>query len=495
MNMIWHIIKKDLRAIWPMWLGWMGLIAVRILLIIYFLYFAGELALRWLGGVGACSFIADALLTLSLVGSLVHADVLVGDRAFWLTLPVARWQLLVAKGIGVLLVCGLSPLVLLVPAWLCFGFNGEEILRVMIYHGMCTGMACAGGFGLAAVTRKSGSFWLWLVVFVVVAIVVAVAVQEALGTGRLLDEIDPVLAVAGSVVVLGFGATWQFFKRKGVVSWICLIVGVGPLLIAMPFVCDRIDLCEFGRGAVVPVDIQGRDDVMVRMSESSSDRVLQWRLVVPKSEKYNRVESRFPGGNWTNPDGEVVVTKEATKIPWLWAWRTAIEEGEHHFIYHFNADWLPKERIGSQKIGFSGRFELRFFKREVLIDEEVCPGLTVRHGSHFIRFFRGGQEAEPFGVRFVTAQAESNRIAWWEFFRSDGAEGRYLKNSGVRATLLWVRIEQSNLGRRIIKTVQQDQDLPPLSPLRFVLKKDRLVGFNISELKAEGLLVLYDNKP
>ena len=129
MKLVWHIMKKDLRAVWPVALGWLSLIALRIPLLLYVLNTKSvdERTMHCLSLISVCAIFGDVLLVFSVVRGLVHEDALAGDKAFWITRPVTGCQLLAAKAINLFLICVVCPLALLVPTWFGFGFNGEEI--------------------------------------------------------------------------------------------------------------------------------------------------------------------------------------------------------------------------------------------------------------------------------------------------------------------------------------------------------------------------------
>jgi hypothetical protein len=99
MNLTWHIIKKDLRALrWPLLL-WTLLIVMKLGAGALLLTADGTEGDSWILSLDAAAKILAALEVLSfiLVAALVQEDPLVGTTAFWVTRPISGGRLLRAK--------------------------------------------------------------------------------------------------------------------------------------------------------------------------------------------------------------------------------------------------------------------------------------------------------------------------------------------------------------------------------------------------------------
>ena len=133
MNLIWHIIKKDVRALrWPLGL-WTLVIILKLGTGVLLLTADGTEAPEWftrLEGI-ATTFAGLELLSVLLVAALVQEDPLVGSSAFWVTRPVSGGRLLRAKLAAIGLVFILWPLVVTLPWWLACGYGPRELAAGM----------------------------------------------------------------------------------------------------------------------------------------------------------------------------------------------------------------------------------------------------------------------------------------------------------------------------------------------------------------------------
>ena len=97
MNLIWHLIKKDLRAL-RFWLVlWVAACGTHLVLRLIQLK-SGDAALPLnFQSTGRPDHLALYVLMLLIAPQIVQLDPPVSGRAFWKTLPIARWRLLVGK--------------------------------------------------------------------------------------------------------------------------------------------------------------------------------------------------------------------------------------------------------------------------------------------------------------------------------------------------------------------------------------------------------------
>ncbi len=97
MNLIWHLIKKDLRATRIWLILWVAACATHLALRLIQLA-SGDSALpQNFASTGRPDHLALYVLMLLVAPQIVQLDPPVSGRSFWKTLPIARWRLLSAK--------------------------------------------------------------------------------------------------------------------------------------------------------------------------------------------------------------------------------------------------------------------------------------------------------------------------------------------------------------------------------------------------------------
>ncbi len=172
MNLIWHIVKKDLRALkWPL-LVWTLLIVAKLGVGVAMLTAVGTVNADWfanwfarmdtfskvLAGLECVSFV--------LVAAVVHEDLLVGTTAFWMTRPISGARLLCAKILGIGLIFFVLPVIVTLPWWLGCGFGPREIawaaLETIVVQAICVLL----GLLWAVVTDGFARFLMWTLVLV-----------------------------------------------------------------------------------------------------------------------------------------------------------------------------------------------------------------------------------------------------------------------------------------------------------------------------------------
>ena len=115
MNLIWHIIKKDLSRLWLGIVFLTGFIALKVFLI-HEIFSTTEVTRDWSSRTGryqALLLVGQWILTFFVAVAVVQEDPVSEPGAFWETLPISRRQLLGAKILGVLLICVIPALVTL----------------------------------------------------------------------------------------------------------------------------------------------------------------------------------------------------------------------------------------------------------------------------------------------------------------------------------------------------------------------------------------------
>jgi hypothetical protein len=125
MNLTWHIVKKDLRALkWPLAL-WIFVIIAKLGIGVVLLNADGTEGVEWFNKMDALAKILGIFEFVSFVltAALVQQDLLVGTTAFWMTRPISGGRLLRAKLLSIGLVFGLLPVLVTLPWWQGCGYG------------------------------------------------------------------------------------------------------------------------------------------------------------------------------------------------------------------------------------------------------------------------------------------------------------------------------------------------------------------------------------
>lgn len=136
MRLIGHIIAKDVRRVAWVWLAWLALVA------------AGVSWVHGRGTVGnAVLWLAGTWLVIAtgfaIAGILMLGDAIEDSRAAWRTRPVGRVRLLAAKLSGGVLILGVAPWLVTLPArWgkgVWFGSFDEALLLPLVVPALAIG--------------------------------------------------------------------------------------------------------------------------------------------------------------------------------------------------------------------------------------------------------------------------------------------------------------------------------------------------------------------
>ena len=120
MNFVWHIVKKDLRALrWPL-VVWVALIAAKLAMGVLLLTSDTTGDQELFDTLSGISKVLAGLefLGVVLVAALIQEDMLVGTTAFWITRPISGARLLTAKLLGLGIIFVVLPVLVTVPWWL-----------------------------------------------------------------------------------------------------------------------------------------------------------------------------------------------------------------------------------------------------------------------------------------------------------------------------------------------------------------------------------------
>lgn len=234
MNLTWHIVKKDLRALkWPL-LIWALIIVAKLGVGVMLLTADGTEDTDWLRRMDGMSKVLAALEGVSFVlaAALVQQDLLVGTKAFWVTRPISGGRLLRAKLLTLLLVFGVLPLLVTLPWWLWCGYGLREIgwaaLETFAIHAACVLL----GILWAVVTDGFGRFLMWTLVtlFAIPTLTTTVAYYFTRGLSN--ADIGTRFAVGAAIAVVGIVAVvvHQYLTRRTLRS-IGIIGAIGGVLV------------------------------------------------------------------------------------------------------------------------------------------------------------------------------------------------------------------------------------------------------------------------
>jgi hypothetical protein len=230
MNLSWHIAKKDVRRFRTPLLVLCVVTMIRVVVGICLLRSEGS-DHDWFGRMAVYANVLWGIglfLTYMLVGSVIHEDS-VAKEAFWQTRPISGATLLGGKCLGLFLMFGLLPVLLLIPWWLGCGFGWPEIWRAIVETVALQLFVVLLALPWSVVTGDDGRFLLWTVVvavaFLTAALMVAGQTKVAqpdllhrLGMARLMTVV--LLAAVGSVCV----AFCQFMTRRTIASVVLILI-------------------------------------------------------------------------------------------------------------------------------------------------------------------------------------------------------------------------------------------------------------------------------
>ncbi|MEO7413769.1 MAG: hypothetical protein ABIZ81_10455, partial [Opitutaceae bacterium] len=134
MKLIWHIITKDARRLWPLVLLWSVLFSLHRFAewqVDHATTAENAEALARLKFIEILTFVVQLLTAYIFAATLVLEDSPIGTSTFWPTRPIAGVRLLVAKVLAAVLWFGVLAVLLSLPWWkVGDAFETDLVLRV-----------------------------------------------------------------------------------------------------------------------------------------------------------------------------------------------------------------------------------------------------------------------------------------------------------------------------------------------------------------------------
>ncbi len=166
MNLTWHIVKKDLRALrWPLGL-WLLCIVAKLGVGVILLNANGDEGIDWFKQMEtlAMGLTAGEGLSFVLVAALIQEDLMVGTTSFWMTRPISGGRLLRAKLLTIALVFIVAPVLITLPWWLGCNYGPGEIAWAAAETVAVHAIVVLAALLWSAVTDSLGRFLLWTLV-------------------------------------------------------------------------------------------------------------------------------------------------------------------------------------------------------------------------------------------------------------------------------------------------------------------------------------------
>lgn len=231
MNLTLNIVRKDLFRLRWWLLAWFAVLALPIGLGFQALGQNPFVGTEWRGlnDTLKAAICLEILCGYLLVILLLQEDAIIGTRQFWLTRPIARGRLLLAKAIGVFLVLGLLPIAVSLPWWLWCGLGlptmaqvSGDLLIIMVLVTLPAAL-------VATLTETFPRALLWSLVLAaaIVTAIAAIPLMVLTGTspGRIATRVVLAVLVVGlemaAVTVLVFlwrRRSWWLVGAVGVVA-------------------------------------------------------------------------------------------------------------------------------------------------------------------------------------------------------------------------------------------------------------------------------------
>ncbi len=219
MNLIAHIVRKDLRRLATPLGAWLALVIGKAAALVIYARGSAPWPDEWLGPAAACVNGLEIILGYLIAVLLVLEDSPTDGRALWKTRPISGATLLIAKLCAAALAFVAVPVLLLIPVWLVAGFGPGEL-------GLATlDWVCArGALTLVALTMAAVSGGLATAIFAPLALALPIGLG-AFASWTPLGDLVGVLIFA--VVAGGLTLALQYAKHRRAAATFVWILGAG----------------------------------------------------------------------------------------------------------------------------------------------------------------------------------------------------------------------------------------------------------------------------
>lgn len=190
MKLIWHIIRKDIaRDRWALLL-WAALFAAQVAIGLVMLHDdgIGRSRIMNLQSASLGLVFTQFLFGYVLVARLVHADMVLGTDMFWVTRPISRVRLLMAKAGAIMLMFGLLPVFLRLPWWLWCGFTSHDLFWTAVDTLGWQLLMIGPAFLIASLTNELGRVLLWTLLLFIGAMLWVALLGSVFKADRYPDE-------------------------------------------------------------------------------------------------------------------------------------------------------------------------------------------------------------------------------------------------------------------------------------------------------------------
>jgi len=249
MNLIWHIVKKDLRRLWVPLALWallvVGQVGVGMNLLLGNGTTDGVLFDRMVF-YNYLFFGLDLLFAYILVAALLHDDSLVGSNVFWRTRPISGGRLLGAKLLGAAIMFGVLPVLIWLPWWLTCNYGWREVAGAVLEILGTHAVAVMAALLVVVLTDDLGRFLGWTIMLAITLATLIVALasfshaptmtgEEGERARGALTESRAVMAFAVLMAMIAIVVIQQFLARRPALSFALVLAGFG----AATLVCTR----------------------------------------------------------------------------------------------------------------------------------------------------------------------------------------------------------------------------------------------------------------
>jgi hypothetical protein len=299
MKQILHIFSNDLRRL-----------RIEILLsVVAAALFAWVVPKNWVGGPASVGnpyqTIADLvnpLVLLSwglLIARLIHGEVLVGDKQFWITRPYEWPKLLAAKAFFVALLVYLPFLLMQVAILLQAGFNPLSYIPGLLYRLLLISLVFFPLIGLAAVTSNLVRMMLpMLGVYVALVALSSLAFFSHLAglsygnnepmTYKYVQYGEPA-AIAATLLLCGAVIVLLYARRRVLVAR--LLLGSTPFLVLLAY---SIGIRSVSMGRAYPPAAQTEPSVirMIPFEQDEASRVAAGRWGASEQNNFHNLDAK-----------------------------------------------------------------------------------------------------------------------------------------------------------------------------------------------------------